>query len=86
MYPYVAEFLGTFLLVAVIAYIGNAYAIGAALVAGILLVGGVSGGHFNPAVSTWAYLSGSISSSTLVSYVVAQLAAAWAVYALKMFV
>lgn len=83
MYATTAEFLGTFLLIAVIAFIGNPYAIGAALAAGIVLVGGVSGGHFNPAVSLWAYMSGKISSGTLSSYVIAQSAAAISVFLLK---
>ena len=83
MYPYVAEFLGTALLIAVIAFVGNPYAIGAALTVGILLVGSVSGGHFNPAVSTWAYVSGRIPFQTLLLYVGAQLAAAVSVYTLK---
>jgi aquaporin Z len=83
MYASVAEFLGTFLLISVIAFIGNPYAIGAGLTLAILLVGAVSGGHFNPAVSLWAYMSGKISSTVLASYVVAQLSAAAAVFALK---
>lgn len=83
MYATTAEFLGTFLLIAVIAFIGNPYAIGAALAAAIVLVGGISGGHFNPAVSLWAYISGKISSSTLSGYVIAQGAAALSVFLLK---
>lgn len=81
MYPYLAEFLGTFLLIGVIAFVGNPYAIGAALTLGILLIGAVSGGHLNPAVSLWAYLSGKITVETLLWYVAAQLAAAGAVFA-----
>lgn len=83
MYATTAEFLGTFLLISVIAFVGNPYAIGAALAAAIVLVGGVSGGHFNPAVSLWAYISGKISSGTLSSYVIAQGAAAISVFLLK---
>jgi len=75
MYPYVVEFLGTFLLVTVIAFVGNPYAIGAALTAAILLGGAVSGGHFNPAVSLWAWMSGKIPTNTLGLYVSAQAAA-----------
>lgn len=83
MYAYVAEFLGTVLLISVIAFIGNAYAIGAALAAAIVLVGGISGGHFNPAVSLWAYVSGKISSGDLSSYIIAQGAAAIFVFLIK---
>jgi len=75
MYPYVVEFLGTFLLITVIAFVGNPYAIGAALTAAILLGGAVSGGHFNPAVSVWAWMSGKIPTNTLGLYVAAQAAA-----------
>lgn len=84
MYATTAEFLGTFLLIAVIAFIGNPYAVGAALAAGMILVGGISGGHFNPAVSLWAYMSGKISSGSLTSYILAQCAAAISVFMLKM--
>jgi aquaporin Z len=74
MYPYVVEYLGTLLLVTVIAFIGNPYAIGAALTVAILLGGAVSGGHFNPAVSVWAWMSGKLPSSSLGLYIAAQLA------------
>ncbi len=83
MYAASAEFLGTFLLIAVISFIGNPYAIGAALTAGILLVGNISGGHFNPAVSLWAYLAGKITVATLMAYIAAQSAAAVSVVLLK---
>jgi aquaporin Z len=83
MYAASAEFLGTFLLIAVISFIGNPYAIGAALTTGILLVGSISGGHFNPAVSLWAYLAGKITIATLMSYIAAQSAAAASVVLLK---
>jgi aquaporin Z len=82
MYPYIAEYLGTFILIAVIAFVGNPYAIGAALTGGILLVGSVSGGHFNPAVTLWAYLAGKLPSSQIFPYMAAQLAAAGTVYLL----
>jgi len=83
MYAYVAEFLGTILLISVYAFIGNAYATGAALAAATILVGSISGGHFNPAISLWAYISGKISSGDLTSYVIAQSAAAIVVFMLK---
>lgn len=83
MYAYVAEFLGTFLLVATVAFVGNAWAIGLSLTLGILFVGAVSGGHFNPAVSFWAWMSGSLSGANLGIYTASQLAAAGAVILLK---
>lgn len=85
MYPYIAEFWGTLLLVGTIAWIQNAYATGVALTAAILLVGSVSGGHFNPAVSVWAWLSGTLSAIDLGLYVAAQTAAAATVYGIGKF-
>ena len=73
MYAASAEFLGTFLLIAVISFIGNPYAIGAALTVGILLVGNISGGHFNPAVSLVMAWRKALPRQRLVGYVLAQL-------------
>lgn len=83
MYPYTVEYLGTLLLISVIAFVGNPYAIGAALTAAILLGGGVSGGHFNPAVSVWAWLSGKLPTNSLGMYVAAQAAAGATVWVLS---
>lgn len=76
MYPLVVEYLGTLLLITVIAFVGNPYAIGATLTVAILLGHTVSGAHFNPAASVWAWLSGKLPTSSLVPYILAQLAAA----------
>uniref|UniRef100_A0A6C0I6L6 Major intrinsic protein n=1 Tax=viral metagenome TaxID=1070528 RepID=A0A6C0I6L6_9ZZZZ len=83
MYPYTVEYLGTLLLISVIAFVGNPYAIGAALTVAILLGGGVSGGHFNPAVSVWAWLSGKLPTNSLGMYVAAQTAAGATVWVLS---
>jgi aquaporin Z len=83
MYPYTVEYLGTLLLISVIAFVGNPYAIGAALTVAILLGGGVSGGHFNPAVSVWAWLSGKLATNALGMYVAAQAAAGVTVWVLS---
>ena len=80
MTPLLAEFIGTFLLISVIAFIGNPIAIGAALWAAIVLVGKSSGGHFNPAVTLWAYLGKKVSASRAMTHIGAQLAAAAAVW------
>jgi len=71
--PYLAEFMGTFALLLSIFATGNFAVIGATLAAVIYLIGGVSGGHVNPAVSLAMYVKGSLSSSELAGYVVAQL-------------
>lgn len=77
------EFVGTGLLLSAISYIGTPLAIGFALFVAVLLGGPISGGHFNPAVTLWAYLSHKIASEKAMLYVVAQLAAAVMVFMSK---
>ena len=87
MYAVLVEFLGTLLLVGTIAFTGNPALIVAALAIGVGLGGKISGGHFNPAVSAWAWLAGKIPSMTAVYYIAAQLAAAvliWVAHSLRM--
>jgi aquaporin Z len=74
------EFVGTGLLLSAISYIGTPLAIGFALFVAVLLGGPISGGHFNPAVTLWAYLSHKIASEKAMLYVAAQLAAAVIVF------
>ena len=74
MNKYVAEFLGTLLLLYVILAIGQPLAIGLALVVAIMIFGGVSGGHFNPAVSVMMAAAGKLKMHDLLPYVVAQVA------------
>ena len=83
MLPLVAEFFGTFLLLMSIFVTGNAFVIGGTLAAIVLLLGGISGAHVNPAVSLAMLLKGSISNMEFVSYALAQCAggaAAWYAY------
>jgi len=80
MWFILAEYIGTLLLIGVIARVGNPFAIGAALTAAILVVGKYSGGHFNPAVTLWALLKKKISTERAGLHVVAQLAAAVTVW------
>jgi glycerol uptake facilitator-like aquaporin len=47
-----------------------------------MLVGKYSGGHFNPAVTLWAFLKGNIDSELAIGHVLAQLAAAATVWKL----
>jgi len=83
MTPILAEFLGTLLLIGVISFVGTPLAIGAALAVGAYVLGPYSGGHFNPAVTLWAFLSNKVSSSRAMMHVAAQCLAAVAVFALK---
>lgn len=84
---YLAEFVGTFVLVffgtmTILAAITSGapvllavpFGFGLALLAGIYGVGHVSGAHFNPAVSLGAFLDRRLSFSDLIGYWVGQIA------------
>ena len=73
MNNYLAEFFGTALLVYVILATGNPLAIGAALALIILLIGTISGGHVNPAVSIVMASIGRLPIDELVPYCLAQI-------------
>ena len=60
-----------------IALLANTIATGAALVALILMFGGVSGAHFNPAVTIASASRGGLAWHLVPGYVAAQLAGAW---------
>ncbi|MGR9184034.1 aquaporin Z [Rhizobium leguminosarum] len=93
----VAEFFGTFWLVfggcgsAVLAaaypelgigFVGVAFAFGLTVLTMAYAVGGISGGHFNPAVSLGLTVAGRFPAARLVPYVVAQVVGAIAAAAL----
>ena len=67
-----AEFLGTMFFLYVILAPGDAVAIGLALMVVIFILGKVSGGNFNPAVSVMLAMAGKLSMKDLAPYVVAQ--------------
>ena len=82
---YVAELIGTFILVAlgsmsVLGSDGNlviiAFGFGIALMIALYAVGHISGGHFNPAVSLAMRLGGALSTSDMIGYWVAQVVGA----------
>ena len=73
MQKYVVEFLGATLFIYVILSTGNALAIGATLALIILLIGGISGGHVNPAVSITMAAAGKLPTVDLVPYCIAQI-------------
>lgn len=74
--PAVIEFLGTALLIGAVSFTGAPVLIVAALAIAIGLGGKISGGHFNPAVTAWALLSGKLGQSKALSYMLAQFGAA----------
>lgn len=83
MNPILGEYLGTTALLSSIAYVGTPVVVAATVLVVKLLLERVSGGHINPAVTVWAFLSGSIGKTKAVSYILAQVAAAITVFLLK---
>ncbi len=91
-----AELIGTFMLVlfgtaVVVVAKGNVLAIGLAfgltVTVGAYTVGAISGGHFNPAVTTAMWINKKIDAATAILYVIAQFVGAiLASGVLKMFV
>lgn len=79
MYATLVEFLGTLLFIGTISFSGNPALILASLGVAIGLGGKISGGHFNPAITTWAYSEGKVSGMTAIYYIVAQTLAALSV-------
>jgi aquaporin Z len=77
---FIAEFIGTFIFLGIILQTGSAIPIGIALIAVIYLIGSISGGHVNPAVSIIMFCKGSINFTTLLMYIIAQLAGALLAY------
>ena len=67
------EFAGTLFFLSVIISTGNWAAIGAALALVAFLGGGISGGHFNPAVTLMFFINNDISLRDALAYVVVQL-------------
>lgn len=80
--PAVVEYLGTALLVGAVSFTGAPLLIISALAIAIYLGGKISGGHFNPAVTAWALLSGKIGQAKALTYILAQLGAAATIWVL----
>ena len=78
MKKYFAEFLGTLFFVFVIIASGDVLAIGAALAIVISIIGGISGGHVNPAVTLAFFVKGTFPRSDLMTYILAQVAGGFA--------
>jgi aquaporin Z len=72
---YLAEFLGTMLLlICILASSGNSLIVGAALAVAVYFSASISGGHINPAVSLAMYINNKLSLKDLLTYVAVQLA------------
>jgi aquaporin Z len=74
----VAEFIGTLFFLSIILNVVNdssvgVIAIAVGLLAAIYMVGGVSGGHFNPAVSVMMFMKGSLPADMTILYIIAQI-------------
>jgi len=84
---YLAEFLGTLLLMmSILASGGNAVVVGIALTIGLFFTSRTSGGHLNPAVSLAMYMKGTLTGANTGAYIVSQvLGAVTALYVFKMF-
>ena len=80
--PAIVEYLGTSLLIGAVSFTGAPLLIIAALAIAIYLGGKISGGHFNPAVTAWALLSGKIGQAKALTYILAQLGAAATIWVL----
>ena len=74
--PAFVEFLGTSLLISAVSFTGTPLLVIAAVAIASSLGGKISGGHFNPAVTAWALISGKIGKTKALSYIIAQVAAA----------
>ncbi len=78
MQAVLVEFLGTLVFLYVIIATGNALFIGLILALCIYLGGKISGGNFNPAVTLMLVLAKKQQMSTLIPYILAQIAGALA--------
>ena len=77
---FIAEFIGTFILMLAIFATGNPYYIASAFLGAITIASSSSGGHLNPAVSLAMLMNGSIKLNQLMVYIPAQILGALAAY------
>lgn len=78
--PALAEFLGTSLLIGAIAFTSNPSLVIGAFALAIGFGSKISGGHFNPAVTSWYLFAGKISQEKAISYLLAQISAGLFIY------
>lgn len=83
MQKYLVEFIGTLFFLFVVLSTGHPLAIVSALFIAISLGGNISGGHFNPAISTMMTFAGKLSKKDLPAYLLAQILgglSAWLIF------
>ena len=74
---YLAEFLGTMLLlICILASSGNSVVVGAGLALAVYFSASISGGHINPAVSIAMYVNKKLSLQDLLLYITVQVSGA----------
>jgi aquaporin Z len=73
MLHYAVEFLGTFLFLSSIVATGQPMIIALTFFVCILLAGGISGAHFNPAVTLMFMAKGDIAPAKAAGYIVLQI-------------
>ena len=78
---YLAELLGTFILVATILISGNPLFIGLSLAVVVSMIGPISGGHVNPVVTMAVIFNDGISHKEAAGYILAQVLGASLAYA-----
>lgn len=67
-----AEAIGTFVLIAVILFVGEPIAVAVALLAGIYLTKNISKGSLNPAVSIGLFFRGDLTMPYTIMYILAE--------------
>jgi len=73
VYSLFAEYVGMFIFITIVLmHSENPIAIGVGLTAVILCFGNISGGHFNPVVTTTSFLNNKINTNTFLLYLLAQ--------------
>jgi aquaporin Z len=77
-----AEFIGAFILITTILISGDPLAIGLSLAVVVYMLGPLSGGHVNPAVSIAKTMQGAINYTTLMLYILMQILGGLAAYGL----
>ena len=74
MNKYLCEFLGTLYFIYVTLASGNPLAIAAAFLLTIMVIGPISGGHINPAVTITMVQAGKLSQNEMLPYIASQVA------------